>query len=122
MTSKVRDIAKILGRTETNNTTNIALRLSTENVGLEVYETLADLPTTNLTAGDAAFISPTNRLYVSNGSGWYNVSLINAAPYWDSAPSDQYTIVDSATPLIITAKALDSDNPDTILSNLSGSA
>lgn len=112
MTSKVRDIAKILGRTETNNTTNIALRLSTENVGLEVYETLADLPTTNLTAGDAAFISPTNRLYVSNGSGWYNVALSNATPRWVTEPSASYDITDSATPLIITAKAADSDNSD----------
>jgi hypothetical protein len=49
MSSKVRDIAKILGKTETNNETNIALRLSTENVGLSVYVTLDDLPTTGLT-------------------------------------------------------------------------
>jgi hypothetical protein len=112
MSTKVRDIAKILGRTETNNTTNIALRLSTEDVGLEVYETLDDLPTTDLTTGDTAFVPPTNRLYVSNGSGWYNVALSNATPRWVTEPNASYDITDSATPLVITAKAADSDNSD----------
>jgi hypothetical protein len=112
MSSKVRDIAKILGKTETNNETNIALRLSTENVGLSVYATLDDLPTTGLTAGDTGFIPPTNRLYVSNGSGWYNIALSNATPRWITEPNTTYDITDSATPLVITAKATDSDNSD----------
>jgi hypothetical protein len=119
MPSIIKDIADILGKTEAANPTNAVLTSAADGSGLVVYATLDDLPTSGLTAGDQAFVSENNRLYVSNGSGWYNVSLINAAPYWDSAPLDQYTIVDSATPLIITAKALDSDNPDTILSNLS---
>jgi hypothetical protein len=119
MPSIIKDIADILGKTEAANPTNAVLTSAADGSGLVVYATLDDLPTSGLTAGDQAFVSENNRLYVSNGSGWYNVSLINAAPYWDSAPLDQYTIVDSATPLIITAKALDSDNPDTILSDLS---
>ena len=122
MPSVNRDIAKILGRTEVTNPTNAALSIAGSGGGtltLSAYTLLDSLPVSDLSAGNQAFVSENNRLYVSNGSGWYNVSLINAAPYWDSAPLDQYTIVDSATPLIITAKALDSDNPDTILSNLS---
>jgi hypothetical protein len=116
--TRVRDIATMLGRTEATNTDNSAL--STGSGGtVSAYTLLDSLPVSDLSAGNQAFVSENNRLYVSNGSGWYNVSLINAAPYWDSAPLDQYTIVDSATPLIITAKALDSDNPNTILSNLS---
>ena len=118
MASINRDIATILGRTEAANTDNIALGTGGGGT-VSAYTLLDSLPVSDLSAGNQAFVSENNRLYVSNGSGWYNVSLINAAPYWDSAPLDQYTIVDSATPLIITAKALDSDNPDTILSNLS---
>ena len=34
--------------------------------------------------------------------------------YWETEPSSTYQIVDSATPLIITALALDSDNPNLI--------
>jgi hypothetical protein len=118
MASINRDIATILGRTEVANPSNAALGTGGGGT-LSAYTLLDSLPVSDLSAGNQAFVSENNRLYVSNGSGWYNVSLINAAPYWDSAPLDQYTIVDSATPLIITAKALDSDNPDTILSNLS---
>lgn len=116
--TRVRDIATMLGKTEATNTDNSALSTGTGGT-VSAYTLLDSLPVSDLSAGNQAFVSQNNRLYVSNGSGWYNVSLINAAPYWDSAPLDQYTIVDSATPLIITAKALDSDNPDTILSNLS---
>jgi len=121
MASINRDIATMLGRTEAANPSNAALGTGGGGT-VSAYILLDSLPVSDLSAGNQAFVSENNRLYVSNGSGWYNVSLINAAPYWDSAPLDQYTIVDSATPLIITAKALDSDNPDTILSNLSFAA
>lgn len=124
-----RDIAKFLGKTEVTNESNRALA-TVGSVGgggsgtgtVSAYETLDSLPVSDLSAGNQAFISENNRLYVSNGSGWYNIALINAAPYWDSAPLSEYTIDDSATPLIITAKALDSDNPETILSNLSSAS
>ena len=80
--------------------------------GLAVYETLDSLPSTGLTAGDEAFVKSNSRLYVSNGSGWYNTTLVNRTPRWDSGgePDATYTIADSATPLIVTARAIDSDN------------
>jgi len=87
--------------------------------GVTVYDSLNLLPVSSLTAGDEAYVKSNNRYYISNGSGWYNAALVNAAPYWDSEPLASYDITDSATPLIITAKALDSDNPDTILVNQS---
>jgi len=121
-----RDIAKFLGKTETSNTTNARLLASSEAVGLDSaqittiaegqglvsYTTLDSLPVTGLTAGDQAYIQNDRRLYISNGDGWYNVALANATPYWDSEPSASYTITDSVTPLIIVAKAIDSDNSD----------
>ena len=80
--------------------------------GVSVFETLDSLPSTGLTAGDEAFVKSNSRLYVSNGDGWYNTTLVNRTPRWDSGgePDASYTIVDSATPLIITARAIDSDN------------
>ena len=78
---------------------------------MTVYSTLDSLPIDNLTNGDQAFVN-TNRLYISNGTGWYNVALVNRDPRWDSGgePETAYSIADSVTPLTITARAADSDN------------
>jgi hypothetical protein len=124
-----RDIAEILGKTETDNPSNLVLlntssptgvdSAQVQNIGLEHFSTLDSLPITNLEAGQQAYVSGTNRLYMSNGSGWFNVALINATPYWDSEPLSTYEIVDSQTPLIITAKAFDSDGPSSAIVNQS---
>ena len=89
--------------------------------GVSVYETLDSLPATGLTAGDEAYVKGNSRLYVSNGSGWYNTTLVNRSPQWDSGgePQSTYEIADSATPLTIIARAKDSDNPDSHLINQS---
>ena len=80
--------------------------------GTTYYDTLDSLPVTELTAGSTAFVEENRRLYVSDGNGWYNASLVNRGPRWDSGgePDPSYSIADSATPLIITARAIDSDN------------
>ena len=83
--------------------------------GLSYLSTLDSLPTTGLTSGDQAFVQANQRLYISNGSGWYNVSLINLTPQFDSDINSTFSIVDSQTPLIITNPASDSDNPDAII-------
>jgi len=77
--------------------------------GVSVYETLDSLPSTGMTAGDEAFVKENNRLYVSNAAGWYNTTLVNRNVRWSVQPNSTYSIADSATPLVITAKALDSD-------------
>ena len=84
-------------------------------VGIQSFDTLDSLPISSLTAGDRAFVKGNKRLYISNGSGWYNVSLINLAPQFDSNINSAFSIVDSQTPLIITNPASDSDNPDAII-------
>ena len=119
MASVNRDIATILGRTEAANANNTALGSGGEGGSLTVYDSIGSLPSTSLTEGDQAFVSSTSRFYISNGAGWYNVALINAAPYWDSEPLSTYSIEDSATPLIITALARDSDNPASIITDQS---
>tara|TARA_B100001094_G_scaffold332670_1_gene405762 strand:- start:125 stop:2152 length:2028 start_codon:yes stop_codon:yes gene_type:complete len=86
---------------------------------LQVFDALDSLPMTGLSEGDEAFIKNTNRLYISDGSGWYNTTLVNRTPTWSTEPDATYDIADSATPLVITALATDSDNPDTSLLNQS---
>ena len=79
------------------------------------YDTLDSLPQENLSIGLQTFVEENRKHYVSNGTGWYNTGYaISNAPYWETEPSSTYQIVDSATPLIITALALDSDNPNLI--------
>tara|TARA_B100001057_G_scaffold125635_1_gene124316 strand:- start:1367 stop:3442 length:2076 start_codon:yes stop_codon:yes gene_type:complete len=87
--------------------------------GVDIFNTLDSLPMTSLSAGDQAFVEATSRLYVSNGSGWYNQGYVNKTPTWATEPDATYSITDSATPLIVVAKATDSDNSDINLLNQS---
>ena len=78
--------------------------------GLDVYATIDDLPTSGLTAGDQAYISATSRLYVSNGSGWYNIGLVNATPTLTIDPSGTIVLSPIGETTTITLTATDSDN------------
>jgi len=136
--TRVLDIAKMLGKSEIPNTDNKRLVIPDEagidsasiinistNAPINYYSNIDSLPVSDLTLGDRAFVESSGsgaRLYLSNGSGWYNAALVNLNPRWDSVPLgllDSTSIVDSATSLIITAKALDSDNSDLNLTNQS---
>lgn len=77
--------------------------------GLETYDSLGLLPIGGLTNGDQAFVG--NRLYISNGSGWYNVGLVNLDPSIDSGPNGAEYTLDSngGTATSITISASDSD-------------
>jgi hypothetical protein len=89
---RTRDIAAILGKTEiTNPQNNRILTIDDTSVvdsayvtsiasagALTYYSTLDSLPTSSLTAGDEAFVSANNRYYISNGSGWYSVEMIDS--------------------------------------------
>ena len=45
-----------------------------------VYATAADLPLVGSNAGDQAYVTATNRLYIWNGTGWFNIALLNTSP------------------------------------------
>ena len=89
---RTRDIAAILGQTEiTNPQNNRILTLDDTSVvdsayvtsiasagALSYYSTLDSLPISSLTAGDEAFVAANNRYYISNGSGWYSVEMIDS--------------------------------------------
>ena len=76
-----------------------------------VFSSLDSLPTSSLSAGDQALVG--TRLYISNGSGWYNVALINATPSLTIDPTGAIALaVDGSTPTVITLTGTDSDNAD----------
>ena len=79
------------------------------------YGSLDSLPNTGLTEGQKALVKISDsvgRLYISDGSGWYNANtnLNTAGPTWVTEPDVSYTISDSVTPLTITALATDVDS------------
>ena len=75
--------------------------------GTTVYATLAELPLSGNETGAQAFVSENNRLYLWNGSGWYNIALINTAPTITSGPNTSYELASDGTPVVLTLIAED---------------
>ena len=94
----------------TNLTDIRSSAISAAGAGLTVYATKEDLPSSGLTSGDQAYVTANSRLYVSNGSGWYNVALINATPSLSISPTGTIELNTDGSTTTITLTATDSDN------------
>jgi hypothetical protein len=72
----------------------------------KVYDSADLLPLSGNAAGDFGFVNSTNRLYLWNGIGWYNIALVNTTPTFDSggSPESSYTLDSS---VVITLLASD---------------
>lgn len=89
--------------------------------GLKVYNTISDLPLSGLTAGQQAFISSSNTYYISNGSGWYSVTLVNTSPSITavqdaSANTTPFTLNTDGSTTVITVTATDPEDTPLIYS------
>ena len=85
-----------------------AAKSITAAAGTTIYSSADTLPA-SADAGDQAFVSSTNRLYIYNGSGWYNIALINYTPYWITEADSSYTLSTTGGATIIEILAGDSD-------------
>ena len=97
------------GRTYTyNSTKNKWDTTATEVTGptATVYASVDNLPTSGNITGSQAFVSGTNRLYIWNGSGWYNIALINNTPTISGA-SSSYALAIDGTATTVTLVATD---------------
>lgn len=101
MPTKAFSQAKLLG---TDNTISVT-SLSADIPITEKFTTTAQLPATG-TIGEQAFVEETNRLYIWNGSGWYNIALINTTPNITSSHDSSYNLLYN-TPLSISVNATD---------------
>jgi hypothetical protein len=124
--ARIRDIARILGRSENTNTNNseyitvapfdsaeVTTFLQSEAAPIVKYDSIGALPTTGLTSGDRALVensdSNSARFYISNGYGWYNMALVNLSPSIDSI--DGYvSALDSGDSLTMSMIVSDSDD------------
>ena len=113
---KIRDLASILGKTQALNPEKSALLDSADlpvtavSSGILALSSLDSLPAASLSPGDTAYISSSNRFYVSNGSGWYNVALVNVTPSLTISPDGAIALSTDGTPTTITLTGQDSDN------------
>ena len=122
--SRTRNLAAILGKTESTNTDGSAIGSGS---GVTTYASINNLPLLN-TAGDMAFVDSSDRLYISNGEGWYTIGLVNASPRIlsvldsDGGTAPFYLTTDgSATVITVTAADSDGFTPTYSYSVTSGS-
>ena len=116
--SRTRDIVDILSATEKENPDNRVL-LDSSDLGvteagnpLQYFSSLDSLPSAGLTAGDTAYVAASNRFYISNGNGWYNVALVNVTPSLSISPSGAIALNTDGSATVITLTGQDSDNAD----------
>ena len=75
--------------------------------GSKTYATLSQLPLAGNAQGSLAFVVENNRLYMWNGTGWFNIALINTNPTITSGPDANYLFAKDGTPIVITLIATD---------------
>jgi len=72
--TRIRDIARILGKTEAANTENVAL---SSGANVTAYDSSKLLPTSSLDSGELAYVHNTKRMYSWTGNEWYEVERLN---------------------------------------------
>lgn len=132
--TKARDFAMMLGRTEALQTAPHVGLLDAETIaiadsaditpvigpaGATVYDSLGLLPVADLVSGTQAFVTSNKKLYISNGSGWYNVASINATPTLTTSPTGTIALA-AGSATVVTMTAADSDGTTPELSLESG--
>lgn len=71
-----------------------------------VYATIDLLPLSGASTGDQAYVSGNNRLYIWNGTGWYNIALVNTTPSISGANAS-YALATDGTATTVTITATD---------------
>ena len=86
-----------------NSTKGTWAKPAEQDARTAVYANIAALPTSG-TAGDMAYVTATNRLYIWTGTGWYNIALINNTPTISGVNASYALAIDgTATTVTITA-------------------
>ena len=82
------------------------------SASITTYANISDLPLSGVSVGDQAFVIGSNRMYISNGTGWYSVSLVNTNPNITSiqdasSNTTPFTLATDGTATVITVTAAD---------------
>ena len=100
---------------QTNGSGVLSLADAASGGGVTTYSAIDDLPLTGNSAGDMAYVSGNNRLYINNGTGWYNIALVNTNPSITSVQdansnSTPFTLETDGTATVITITASDPED------------
>ena len=74
--------------------------------GVEGYADVNALPE-NPSLGALALVTGTNKLYVYNGSAWFNIAIVNQAPTAISGNLANYVLAADGTPTVVTLVSTD---------------
>ena len=117
--SRARRIAQLLGSGEkiqeqfldSDSVVETGNRGATPTVTgrVTVYSASTALPTT-ADAGELAFVTSTNKFYLSSGTGWYTIATVNNSPYWVTQPSATYDYSSGTANFTIEIEAGDSED------------
>ena len=100
---------------QTNGSGVLSLADAASGGGVTTYSAIGDLPLTGNSAGDMAYVSGNNRLYINNGTGWYNIALVNTNPSITSVQdassnTTPFTLETDGTATVITITASDPED------------
>jgi hypothetical protein len=89
--------------------------------GITAYANTTDLPTSEVTTGAMAYVSANNKLYIWNGSAWFNIAIVNQAPTAITGNLATYGLATDGTPTVVTLVSTDPEGlPLTWSSSTSG--
>ena len=114
MTSRSTLVARRLSKAIKNDVFTADGQIASAGVSANQYDSLAALPLSGIAAGTKAFINDSDRLYISNGTGWYSIALTNASPSITSVLDSDggitpFTLATDGSATVITVAATDSD-------------
>ena len=109
----------------TSNALALAQKVSTlvsdSGASTTAYANTTDLPTTEVTTGAMAYVSANNKLYMWNGSAWFNIAIVNQAPTAITGNQASYSLATDGTPTVVTLVSTDPEGlPLTWSSSTSG--
>ena len=107
-------VARRLSKAIKNDVFTVDGQIASAGVSANQYDSLAALPLTGIAAGTKAFVEDSDRLYISNGTGWYSIALTNASTSITSVLDSDggttpFTLATDGSATVITVAATDSD-------------
>ena len=78
------------------------------------YNLLSQLPTSGVNTGTQAYVAENNKLYLFNGTGWYNIALISNPITAVTGNSATYELDNQGSPTTITLSSSDPDGANPI--------
>ena len=99
----------------------VSILTSSSGASTTTYANTTDLPTSEVTTGAMAYVSANNKLYMWNGTAWFNIAIVNQAPTAITGNQATYDLSEDGTPTVVTLVSTDPEGfPLTWSSSTSG--